>query len=990
MPESILQLQAWLDRLGRRERGLRLGEAGAWACVGLGVALLVLTWAYTAGHLAPGGGRAWVVVAAALGLLAALPGLSGGWSARERRRQARRVEALRPELDGALLTVVDRAERPQGSPALLRRLADRVQPLAVAVPAGEVVPAVGVQRAALAAGLTWLGVLAAGAWGPVPPFAALAAIWNPVVASSPSTPVADAGPRAVVGDLTLRYLYPTYTKLEPLEVPNSSGEVHAPPGTRVEVRARTAVPYDAAVLEVYSLPPVPVELTEGRDLATAFDVTGPGVWRFRFGELPSPDYPIVIDPDLPPDVALDANRRSVSLAVDTPLPFAWTARDDYGVTRVVVEVKQGGRAREVDLRVPLDAPRTLGEAARLTPRELGLSPGDRAILRVKAWDNDAVAGAKPGWSAAVDLEVLGPRGEQARIEAARVALRDALVRVLSPFLLEPTPAATEPAAGTAWAVSANDRYAAFDELVLETWGGDRGESADATAIDALNERRRALLAYARTLGSASGRATEKDLETLATLQQEHLGTLEDAILLFDRMARIAASRRVAELTRQVADEARELTQDLENLPRDEALARLDQVERLLRQLREEAARLGDANLQEFVNERLQSLDAMMEEARKALAEGREEEAREMLRRIAEQLEDLARSLQDQGGRAQQEADRTGEAMEALQKEMAALEQEQRQLREDTEAARERFGGDLDEAMRAWEEVERRSRLVAEQLNTQEGRSAAAGLPSSARLDVSDAADSAEGLHDSARARDLESALGRASALGDDLAWAAAQAQRLAPRAGDVPAAGDVAAELGRQRAEVTRIRQLLERMAEQQSTSSPQLQEALRQTADAQRQIQERADRAAEQADQLADRLPMRAPGLEDGAKQGAEQAGRAEEAMREGDAMGAEGGQRAAEDGFRRAQEALRQAQQDLQSMQQAGRPERGREGESGGQGGEQADGDQGGDIALPAPEEFQTPEEYRRALLEGMSGEVPEEYRSLNRRYYEELVRQ
>ena len=45
---------------------------------------------------------------------------------------------------------------------------------------------------------------------------------------------------------------------------------------------------------------------------------------------------------------------------------------------------------------------------------------------------------------------------------------------------------------------------------------------------------------------------------------------------------------------------------------------------------------------------------------------------------------------------------------------------------------------------------------------------------------------------------------------------------------------------------------------------------------------------------------------------------------------------------------------------------------------------------IEIPAPESFQTPEAYRRALLEGMEAEVPDEYRALKQRYYEELVRQ
>lgn len=991
MPESILQLHAWLDRLGRRERGLRLGEALAWGLVGLGLALLLLTWAFVEGRISAGAGRAPILVAGALGLFAALPAARAGLRARERHRQARRIEALRPELDGALLTVLDRAERPQGSAALLARLAARVGPVAAAVPPAEVVPSTATRRAALVAAGVWAAVLAAGAWGPIAPFDALRALWTPIVASGPAPP-ADAGPRALVGDITLRYLYPTYTRLEPLEVPNSSGEVHAPLGTRVEVRARTAVRYDAAVLEVYDLPPAEIPIADGRDLAGAFDVTGPGVWRFRFGGLPSPDYAIAVDPDLPPDVSLDASRRSAALAVDTPLPFAWTARDDYGLTRVVVEVRSRGRTDEVELRAPLDVPKTLGDSVRLTPRELGLSPGDRATLRIKAWDNDGVSGPKPGYSAAIEVEVLGPRGEQARLEGARVALRDALVRVLAPFLLEPAPVADAPEAGAAWAVAANERYAEFDQLVLDTWGGERGESADATAIDAVYEKRRALLAFARTLGSASGRATEADLAQLVALQEEHRRTVEDAILLFDRMVRIAASRQLARLTQALAEESKELLAELDQLSRDAALARLDQLERLLDELKREARRMGDDTLEEFLNQRSQSLDALLAAAREALAAGDEAKAQAMIRRLAEQLDELATSLQEQGARSGEESERMAQAMQRLEQELRELEQEQRALREATRAARERFGADMDEAVRAWEEIERRAQAVGEQLNAQEGRAAAAGLPSASRLDVGEAADAAEGLLDSARARDLKTALHRAGALEDDLAWAAAQAQRGASRATDPQAAGAVAAELGRQRAEVQRIRKLLEGMAERQSTASPQLQQELQALAGRQQQVQERAESAAEQAGRLADGLPMRAPGLEEGARQGAEQAGRATESMQEGDAMGAEGGQRAAEEGFRRAQEALRQAQQDLQSMQQSGGGGGRRDGadEGEGEGGTHGEGREGGDIALPAPEEFRTPEEYRRALLEGMSGEVPEEYRSLNRRYYEELVRQ
>ena len=80
-------------------------------------------------------------------------------------------------------------------------------------------------------------------------------------------------------------------------------------------------------------------------------------------------------------------------------------------------------------------------------------------------------------------------------------------------------------------------------------------------------------------------------------------------------------------------------------------------------------------------------------------------------------------------------------------------------------------------------------------------------------------------------------------------------------------------------------------------------------------------------------------------------------------------------------------------QAMRQARSMARqGAEGDGSGDG--RPGGDEGLDeasrIEIPAPEDFQTPEAYREALLEGMQADVPEEYRALLRRYYEDLVRQ
>ena len=88
----------------------------------------------------------------------------------------------------------------------------------------------------------------------------------------------------------------------------------------------------------------------------------------------------------------------------------------------------------------------------------------------------------------------------------------------------------------------------------------------------------------------------------------------------------------------------------------------------------------------------------------------------------------------------------------------------------------------------------------------------------------------------------------------------------------------------------------------------------------------------------------------------------------------------REAKDRLNQQAQQAAQMQRLSQQMQKGSKPQRGEE--------EQRHPPE--DFTLPVPEDFQTPEEYRRALLEGMEADVPEEYRELNQRYFEELVRQ
>jgi hypothetical protein len=157
-----------------------------------------------------------------------------------------------------------------------------------------------------------------------------------------------------------------------------------------------------------------------------------------------------------------------------------------------------------------------------------------------------------------------------------------------------------------------------------------------------------------------------------------------------------------------------------------------------------------------------------------------------------------------------------------------------------------------------------------------------------------------------------------------------------------------------------------------------------------------RLDEDAKKAQALARDFPVRPTGLEPALEEAGARMSAAGDDLQRGRPMPAEGSQAVAAERVQAAREALEQA---MQSAAQQRREMEGGEGGTSGQEGEPAESEAGDDgraardrkaFELPSREEFLTPEAYRRALLEGMEGDVPEAYRALKRRYYEELVSQ
>lgn len=992
MPETLADIHSRLRRLARRQRALLAAQA----CLA-GAAAAAFAWAFVAALVSAGvATRAfgwWWVGMIGVATLVAMGTRVRGWTEAARlRAQATRLEHVIPSLRGALLAVLDRSARPLGSPVLVERMARDVVG-AIAIPVEVAWPVAPVRRDARWTLAAFLSLVLAALALPSGPMDAI----RYLLASASSTlaagrPAAE-GPRAVLGDISLRYLYPTYTRLEPVVVPNSSGDVHAPPGTVVEIRARTAERYESANLVAYADPPLAVTLVDGRQVATSLTVVGAGTWTLAFPGISSPDYAITPDPDLAPDVTLQTGAAKITIAADSTINGTFAIRDDYGVSRIVIEVKQGGKAREIPFLTPLDSPRSVQETLALDPTKLGLGAGDRATVRLGAWDNDAVSGSKVGWSAAVDVEVLGPSGRSARNLENYKRFRDTMLLLLADFVVEPTPIARARPEAAAWGALADARYRAFDSLAESALSGGSSASFLTTMVDRVVERRRGVIAFARMLGESEEPLKDADAATLARLQMEHVAALEDGVLLLDQLQRRAAIERVNELAKELAVESAELRTDLASLSEQEALARLDQIERQFRLLSAEAAKLDGGSIRDFIEDRGAQMKSLMDEVRKAISEGRMDDAKKMMDRLAQMMAEMAGGLEEMQKRSQAGEDKLGEAMQQLRRELATLQADQSALRDETRAARQKFGAGMDDAVKQWAEVERLANGIASGVNVKAGKFQTIQTldPGFGAMEM-DAANDANGLADSARARDLTAALERVDNLIYSLSRLDMRLKVIAKRKGEsaVEAGGKALAELKHDAAAAAA---LLRAMHDQKTQSPPALQKQLQSLAQKQQQISDRADQMSAGAQDISRQLPMRAPGLAEGAQQAAEQAQRAEDAMGEGDAMGAEGAQRATEEGLQRARDALNQAQRDLRELQQQARGGGQDNEQKGGGGGDKpgfGDDTSPGSMQIPAPEEFQTPEEYRRALLDGMGGQVPEQYKASNRRYYEELVRQ
>lgn len=1007
-PQHIALIHRFLDALGRQERKV----------LGVRVSLWVISIALCAA-LGAAAGFSFGVSRLVVGGVVAVLGLAGlvrlfVWTLRPQWRragvmrwQARRVEARLPGLRSRMITVVDRsvdvaAGQPAFSTALWSRAAAHAQAATTLIDLSDVHPWARIRRAFLAAVSLLMACMLAGSILPVGPLDALDVLMGKSAAAVrlEAATAASSEERALVGDITLRYIYPDYMGMDPVEVPNSDGTIHAPPGTRVQITARTAERFDAAAIQVDQADPLDAGLTDGRDLSADITVQMDGAWRFILfsGEevQASPDYKVIVEADQPP-VVVASVAGETSVAVDAPLGIGWQVTDDYGIASVTMEWTKDGELKTAELRSPIDPVAELSGRIRKTPRALGLRPGDTVKLRIAAIDSDKSSGGNRGESEEIVLQILGPRGVGRRLTEYHRKLRDALLGALADFLEEPVPPAENASGMLRWARKTRARLDPVREVYQDQWGDEQSQAVDGQVVREVMEASGRLYRFTIVtfdtgdVQASSGRkAKAQDYTTFVTLHGETVVALERAVWLIDEMLRQVAVAQLARMAGDVAEQAAQL-KDLADsgADADALLARLDRLERLMSKMTEAAQQLSQGHLKEFLNSQMDEARGRADAIRQAIAEGRMEDAQRMLEEMAEQLERFAEGLKEQMTSSQQGDDELAKRLKQLMEDLGALSEEQESLADELAQARQQHGGDLDQVMAQWERLDILAKEAVghtEVILSKIGDGAGWTPRVIRRAEI--VGQEVRGTQDAIRARDAQGALERVYGAERYQSIVSRDLKREVDR-GTVGATE--AESSGRALGVALReMASILEQMRQSPQESSPELQQAAQELSAQQTALRERQQQLAQEVQTVERAIPTGDGSAQENMKGAGSAMDNASDALSRGEAMQGEGHQREAQRKLEQTKESLQQAAQRQQQMQQQMQRMAG-EGEGGGH---QPSGEQDNPAMsqpeIPTPEAFKTPEAYRRALLEGMAEDVPEEFKALKKRFYEELVRQ
>lgn len=846
------------------------------------------------------------------------------------------------------------------------------------------------------------------------------------------TPLAVAR-EPIAGDIELTYRYPAYTRRADRVIANTNGEIAAPLGTQISLRARADRQVERATIALDGVEaPVVLDVRGGRELAGSFTLAGPGSYRFRFETraqkivAEGPPIAIAIEEDAAPTIELMEPLADVEVDVNATVRIAFEAEDDFGVESVALFYKLPGTPtpRRVALAGEGEPQRRLsGEHAfELSP--LGLMAGDSVAFYLEARDGDLMSGPKTGVTPTRLIKIHSRADHHRRLLARLEEDFDKLIHLLGDRLegadrrrdrgaadLAQGRKVDEAAAefGLALQARAVDMEKAHLPAQLTTALRNIGQSRHAQALD--TSRTRDVLIIGMRHGQRGPAAQRQAFG--AALGREIDGIERDIIYL----ERLLDEQRTADLI-QSAEELKSkqrqlagLLEELRQSPSDETKARVmaeiarlkERMAELMRRMGELSRSIQDAHVNaEALRELSEAAKAMdaFDRLQDQLHRGEVEEAMKALDEIGAMLDTLQQQIegasQELGGEANAAL---GRELDKFSTELGELTRSQEALLQETQRVREALAERRQKALRDRDEgfFDKLRAQVAEARERVDGLRTPVGFYGD---EAHKAAKSAlDDLATALRVEDLE----RSSAFSET---ALSKLERLArevdrqrhflgfggfgmPRQEERNLAEVEAVNEARERIEA--VNAALEALAEDSSQSlSAKEREKLKSLAEREAALRQKAEALGENMQALNESAPIFPDEARELMRRVGERMGEAEGGLREEIPSRSVRGQRAALEG-------LGELKKGLQEQGEAGGAAQGQGqripwpwgtgARARSHGGGRLDHDEKVDV--PKADSYRVPEAYRKEILDAMKERSPERYQDQVRRYYEEIIK-
>ena len=246
-------------------------------------------------------------------------------------------------------------------------------------------------------------------------------------------------PLPKLGDFRIKYYFPSYTGLGEKEG-RIFGDMPLLLGARIEFSATANKPLKSAALFTSYGRKIPLRVTSGDRVSGGLVVEKDGeCWFELAGEDgvvdPAPaHYPLYITKDGPPRITVLAPAQDLVAAEDTKLKIVFSARDDFGVSKVEMAYTRKNTEKypekTVTAKAYSPAKQEITDEYEWVLAEIPARPGDIITYCLKATDNDTITGPKTANSETFAIEIYNYETEHQKVEDELKEFRGELLNVL--------------------------------------------------------------------------------------------------------------------------------------------------------------------------------------------------------------------------------------------------------------------------------------------------------------------------------------------------------------------------------------------------------------------------------------------------------------------------------------------------------------------------------------------------------------------------------